>query len=251
LTRKGGKKNMLELAWILLSTFLVSSISLVGIFFVTMKEQVFKKALLLLVSFASGSLLGAAFLHLIPEALTTDTGSEVTFLAILSGILVFFVLEKSLWKHCHELECPVHTFAYLNLVGDGVHNFIDGVVIAASFIADISLGVATTLAVITHEIPQEIGDFGILIYGGLSKRKALSYNFLSAILAVLGATLTYFFASSFPSLTLLLAFAAGGFIYIATTDLIPELHKETSLDKSAAQFLLLVLGIALMWLLRD
>ena len=242
---------MLELAWILLSTFLVSSISLVGIFFVTMKEQVFRKALLLFVSFASGSLLGAAFLHLIPEALTTDTGSEVTFLAILSGILVFFVLEKSLWKHCHELECPVHTFAYLNLVGDGVHNFIDGVVIAASFIADISLGVATTLAVITHEIPQEIGDFGILIYGGLSKRKALSYNFLSAILAVLGATLTYFFASSLPSLTLLLAFAAGGFIYIATTDLIPELHKETSLDKSAAQFLLLVLGIALMWLLRD
>ena len=242
---------MLELAWILLSTILVSSISLIGILFITMKENVFKKLLPLLVSFASGSLLGASFLQLIPESLTTESGSESAFLAILAGILVFFVLEKSLWKHCHELECPVHTFAYLNLVGDGVHNFIDGVVIAASFITDIPLGIATTLAVITHEIPQEIGDFGILIYGGLSKRKALAYNFLSAIIAVLGATLMFFLASSFPSLPLLLAFAAGGFIYIATTDLIPELHKETNLTKSAAQFFLLVLGIALMWVLKE
>ena len=246
---------MLErLAWILLSTFLVSAISLVGIFFVTMKEQVFKKALLLLVSFASGSLLGAAFLHLIPESLFPESLSsynETAVIAILVGILVFFLLEKYLWRHCHERECPIHTFAYLNLFGDGVHNFIDGVVIAASFLASIPLGIATTLAVITHEIPQEIGDFGILIYGGLSKSKALSFNFLSAIIAVIGATLTYFFSSFFPNLTLLLAFAAGGFIYVATTDLIPELHKETQPAKSAAQFLLLVLGIALMWLLRD
>jgi len=243
------EKDMLELAWILLSTLLVSAISLVGIFFITLKEQVFKKALLLLVSFASGSLLGAAFLHLIPESLSGS--SETAFLAILVGILSFFLLEKFLWRHCHERECPIHTFAYLNLLGDGVHNFIDGVVIAASFLASIPLGIATTLAVITHEIPQEIGDFGILVYGGLSKGKALFYNFLSAIIAILGAILMYFFSSFFPSLTLLLAFAAGGFIYMATTDLIPELHKETQPAKSAAQFLLLVLGIALMWLLRD
>ena len=245
---------MFELVWILLSTLLVSAISLVGIFFVTMKEQVFKKALLLLVSFASGSLLGAAFLHLIPESLFPESLSaynETAVIAILTGILVFFLLEKYLWRHCHERECPIHTFAYLNLLGDGVHNFIDGVVIAASFLASIPLGTATTLAVITHEIPQEIGDFGILVYGGLSKGKALSYNFLSAIIAVIGATLTYFFSSFFPNLTLLLAFAAGGFIYIATTDLIPEMHKETKATKSAAQFLLLLLGIVLMWLLRD
>lgn len=240
---------MLELVWILLSTLLVSAISLVGIFFITLKEQVFKKALLLLVSFASGSLLGAAFLHLIPESLSGS--SETAFLAILVGILSFFLLEKFLWRHCHERECPIHTFAYVNLLGDGVHNFIDGVVIAASFLASIPLGIATTLAVITHEIPQEIGDFGILVYGGLSKGKALFYNFLSAIIAILGAILMYFFSSFFPSLTLLLAFAAGGFIYMATTDLIPEMHKETKATKSAAQFLLLVLGIALMWLLRD
>jgi len=245
---------MFELVWILLSTLLVSAISLVGIFFVTMKEQVFKKALLLLVSFASGSLLGAAFLHLIPESLFPESLSaynETAVIAILIGILVFFLLEKYLWRHCHERECPIHTFAYLNLLGDGVHNFIDGTIIAASFLASIPLGTATTLAVIAHEIPQEIGDFGILVYGGLSRSKALGFNFLSAIIAVVGALFMYVFATSIPNLTLLLAFAAGGFIYVATTDLIPELHKETKTAKSAAQFLFLVLGILLMWFLRD
>jgi len=210
----------------------------------------FKRLLLLLVSFASGTLLGAAFLHLIPESLSAQ--SETAFVAILVGILAFFLLEKFLWRHCHERECPIHTFAYLDLLGDSVHNFIDGVVIAASFIVSIPLGATTTLAVIAHEIPQEIGDFGILIYGGFSKVKALLYNFLTAIIAILAATLTYFFSSSFPSNSLeyLLAFAAGGFIYIATSDLIPELHKETKPSRSAAQFLLLLLGITLMWVLK-
>jgi len=240
---------MFELVLILLSTFLVSLISLVGIFFVTVKEQVFKKILLLLVSFASGTLLGAAFLHLIPESISEH--SETPFIAILVGILAFFLLEKALWRHCHERECPIHTFAYLNLLGDGVHNFIDGVVIAASFIASVPLGVATTLAVIAHEIPQEIGDFSILVYGGLNKVTALSYNLLSAIIAVFGALSMYFFAAFFPSLTYLLAFAAGGFIYIATTDLIPELHKERDLSKSFAQFALLTFGIVLMWVLKE
>jgi zinc and cadmium transporter len=245
---------MFELVWILLSTLLVSLISLVGIFFITMKEQVFKKLLLLLVSFASGTLLGAAFLHLIPESLfpqLSSTYNENAVIAILVGILAFFLLEKSLWRHCHERDCPIHTFAYLDLLGDGVHNFIDGVVIAASFIVSIPLGTTTTLAVVAHEIPQEIGDFGILIYGGFSKTKALLYNFLTAIIAIFGATLMYFFSTSFPSLEYLLAFAAGGFIYIATSDLIPELHKETELSKSAAQFFLLLLGIALMWVLKN
>jgi len=239
--------SMLEFGLILLSTLLVSLISLVGIFFITMKEQVFKKILLLLVSFASGTLLGAAFLDLIPESVSAH--SETAFVAILVGILAFFLLEKSLWRHCHERECPIHTFAYLNLLGDGVHNFIDGVVIAASFLASVPLGVSTTLAVIAHEIPQEIGDFSILIHGGLGKVKALYYNFLIATIAIFAAALTYFFSASFPNLTYLLAFAAGGFIYIATTDLIPELQKETEPSKSAAQFLLLLLGITLMWVL--
>jgi len=244
---------MLEL--ILLSTLLVSLISLVGIFFITLKEKAFKKVLLLLVSFASGTLLGAAFLELIPESLFPNSKSasfsETAFVATLVGILAFFLLEKFLWRHCHDRECPIHTFAYLNLLGDGVHNFIDGMVIAASFLANIPLGVATTLAVIAHEIPQEIGDFSILIYGGFSKVKALSYNFLTATIAIFAAALTYFLLASLPSLAYLLAFAAGGFIYIATTDLIPELHKETAPSKSAAQFLMLLFGIALMWILKE
>jgi len=240
---------MIELVLILLSTLLVSLISLVGIFFITMKEQAFKRILLLLVSFASGTMLGAAFLHLIPESLSTY--SETSFVAILVGILAFFLLEKSLWRHCHERECPIHTFAYLNLLGDSVHNFIDGVVIAASFVASITLGLTTTLAVIAHEIPQEIGDFGIIVYGGFSKAKALLYNFLTAIIAIFGATLMYLFSPFFPSLAYLLAFAAGGFIYVATTDIIPELHKEQGLSKSVAQFVLLSFGMALMWILKE
>jgi len=247
-------KDMFELVLILLSTLLVSLVSLVGILFISLKEQVFKKLLLLLVSFASGTLLGAAFLHLIPESLFPETAStynETAVIAILVGILAFFLLEKFLWRHCHERECPIHTFAYLNTMGDGVHNFVDGVIIAASFIASVPLGAATTLAVIAHEIPQEIGDFGILVYGGFSKMKALIYNFLTAIISILAAALMYFFRSSFPSLSYLLAFAAGGFIYIATTDLIPELHKERELPKSALQFLMLLLGMILMWILKE
>jgi len=242
---------MFTLALILISTFIVSLISLIGILFLSLKEKLFSKILLLLVSFASGTLLGGAFLHLIPESLATF--NENVFVAILLGIVVFFLLEKFLWRHCHERECPVHPFAYLNLFGDGIHNFIDGLIIAASFITSIPLGVTTTLAVVSHEIPQEIGDFGILVHGGFSKTKALSYNFLSALIAVAAAVFTYFFFSYLPyipNMGYLLAFAAGSFIYIAASDLIPELHKETKTFISVVQFALLVVGILLMWSLR-
>lgn len=243
---------MHELAWILLSTLMVSLISIFGIFFVTLKEEMFKRVLLLFVSFASGTMLGAAFLELIPESLSAS--SETVFIAILVGILAFFILEKSLWRHCHERECAIHTFAYLNLLGDSVHNFVDGAIIAASFLVppvpNLSLGLATTLAVIAHEIPQEIGDFSILIYGGFSRVKALLYNFVTASIAIFAAVLTYFASAYFSNLEYLLAFAAGGFIYIATTDLIPELHKERDLSKSVAQFILLSLGMALMWIMK-
>jgi len=239
---------MSTLILILVSTFLVSAISVIGILFLALKEKLVSKILLMLVSFASGSLLGGAFLHLIPESLSPY--DESIFIAILTGIVVFFLLEKSLWRHCHERECPVHTFAYLNLFGDGIHNFVDGVIIAASFLSSPTLGVAATWAVISHEIPQEIGDFGILVYGGFSRTKALFYNFLTAITAIVGAAFTYFFSTYIPSSAYLLAFAAGSFIYIATTDLIPELHKERSPARSLAQFVLLSLGIVFMWVLK-
>lgn len=246
------------IALILICIFLVSVISLIGIAFVVLSEKWFSKALLMLVGFASGSLLGGAFFHLVPEAIEkVGKASSITveniFLALALGLLIFFVLEKFLWRHCHEREkCPIHPFAYLNLVGDGIHNFIDGIIIAASFMAsqDVSLGFIVTLAVAAHEIPQEIGDFSILLYGGFSKTKALIYNFLTALTAMAGGIFTFYGSAFLPQTPYLLAFAAGGFIYIASTDLIPELHRERKALNSFLQFIMLSIGLFLMWMLK-
>ena len=246
------------IALILICIFLVSVISLIGIVFIVLSEKWFNKALLMLIGFASGSLLGGAFFHLIPEAIEkVGESSSITveniFLALALGLLIFFVLEKFLWRHCHEREkCPVHPFAYLNLVGDGIHNFIDGIIIAASFMAsqDPSLGFIVTLAVAAHEIPQEIGDFSILLYGGFSKTKALIYNFLTALTAMAGGIFTFYCSDFLPQTPYLLAFAAGGFIYIASTDLIPELHRERKALNSFLQFIMLSIGLFLMWMLK-
>lgn len=207
-----------------------------------MNEKIFKKLLTVLISFASGTMLGGAFFHLIPKA--SSPVEESVFIAVVLGIVVFFLLEKFLWRHCHERECEVHPFAYLNLVGDAIHNFIDGLIIAVGSLSSVSSGFIITLGVVSHEIPREIGDFGVLIFGGFTKKKALFYNFLSAIIAIVGALVTYFFSPYIPNKAHLSAFAAGGFIYIATTDLIPELHKERGFMNSALQFLLLVGGLA-------
>jgi len=249
------------LGLIILAIFLVSLISLIGIAFIALKESWFRKILLMLIGFASGSLLGGAFFHLIPEAIEkaektmmpiSSTSMMNIFWAVSLGLLIFFILEKFLWRHCHEREkCPVHPFAYLNLIGDGIHNFIDGMIIAASFMSGQSLGFVVTLAVAAHEIPQEIGDFSILIYGGFSKTKAIIYNFLTALTAIAGGLFTFFGTAILPQTMYLLAFAAGGFIYIATTDLMPELHRERRALNSFLQFLTLAVGLVLMWLLKQ
>ena len=193
-------------------------------------------------------MLGAAFLDLIPEAIEGEINGFI-FMYILGGIILFFVLEKFLyWSHCHEGKCDIHAFSYLNLFGDGIHNFIDGVIIATSFLSSVSLGTVTTLAIIFHEVPQELGDFSILVYGGFSRKKALFYNYLCSLTAVLGALAGYFFSSQFASVnSYVLAFAAGGFIYISCSDLIPELHKERNLKLSLLQVILILLGIGLIW----
>jgi len=235
---------------ILVSVFIVSIISLIGIFSLMLREGLLKRILFILIAFAAGALLGAAFLDLIPEAMEKSPSANV-FGYALFGILSFFVLERFIfWRHCHDGKCDVHTFSYLNLIGDGVHNFIDGMVIAAAFLTNVPLGVVTTIAIIFHEIPQEIGDFGILVYGGFSRFKALLFNFLSSLTAFIGAISTYFFSSYIESsLTFLLALAAGGFIYIATADLMPELQKEADLRKSVVQLFSLIAGILLLWAL--
>jgi zinc and cadmium transporter len=235
---------------ILLATFIVSLISLIGIFFIGMKQDTLTKTIKYLVSFAVGGLLGGAFFHLLPESM--ETGNPSLFIYVLSGILIFFLIENFLhWRHCHKGQCDAHTFTYLNLIGDGIHNFIDGMIITASFVTDIRLGVITTLAVAAHEIPQEIGDFGILVYGGFSKSKALLFNLLSALTAMAGAVIAYFSFSQIVWLKeVLIPFTAGGFLYIALVDLIPELHKDGGKDNMALQFITMISGLLLMWLLK-
>jgi zinc and cadmium transporter len=238
---------MNDLIPILVSVTTVSLISLTGIIFIGLKESLIKQLLMVLVGFSSGTLLGSAFLDLLPEAIEVAANAITPFYYVILGIVAFFAMEKFLhWRHCHEEECPVHMFAYLNLIGDGIHNFIDGMIIAATFLVSFDLGFATTLAVIFHEIPQEIGDFGVLIYGGFSKKKALTYNFMSALTAILGAITTYFLAYLQSIEILLVPFAAGGFIYIAATDLMPELHKKSQIKVSIIQFITILLGIGLM-----
>jgi len=238
--------------WIysIISVFLVSLLSFTGVLFLAIKEKKLKKILLFLVSFAAGGLLGDAFIHLLPEAIEESGLNLEISLAILVGFLVFFALEKFIsWRHCHiptSKDHP-HPLAFMNLVGDGLHNFIDGMIIAASFLASTQLGAATALAVIFHEIPQEIGDFGVLLHGGFSKTKALVFNFASALMSVVGAILILVLGARFTGLNqLLIPFTTGGFIYIAGSDLIPELHKETNLPKSTFQLLGILLGIGIM-----
>ncbi len=234
---------------ILISVFIVSAISLVGVITIFFKHKTVDRFMFLAIAFAAGSLLGAAFLDLLPEAMAEGAGPGMLAYALF-GMLAFFVMEKLLyWRHCHEGKCEVHTFTYMSLIGDAIHNFIDGMIIAASFLASVPLGITTTVAIVLHEIPQEIGDFSILLHGGFSKGKALLYNFLIALTAVLGALSVYFFAPHVQGLPLILVpFAAGGFIYIAAVDLIPELHKETDIRRSALQLALLSAGIAIIWL---
>lgn len=239
------------LTWVFGSVLVVSLISLIGILSLSLKEERVRKYLLLLVSFSAGALFGDAFLHLLPEVFEEDISGTTIGIGILSGILIFFVLEKIVqWHHHHGTKhehAHLHSFGIMNLIGDGVHNFIDGMIIAGSFLVSTPLGIATTLAVILHEIPQEISDFGVLLHAGFSAQKALFFNFLTAITAFLGAGLVLLINNSVPGLeALLVSFTAGGFIYIAGSDLIPELQKETELKKTLIQFVFLVLGMGVM-----
>ncbi|MBI2659704.1 ZIP family metal transporter [Candidatus Woesearchaeota archaeon] len=238
---------------ILIAVLIVSLVSVLGIL-IFFREKTLNKILFFLVSFAAGTLLGAAFLDLLPEALQGGFKESVPIF-ILLGILSFFALEKFFYWHHHHTgheHEEAHGFTYLNMIGDGIHNFLDGAVIAISFMNNTALGIITTIAIIAHEIPQEIADFSILIYGGFSKVKALVFNFLTALTAVLGALAAYFFSSAIENSSVFMtSLAAGGFIYIASTDLIPEIHKEKDFRKSLLQLALLALGILLIWIVGE
>jgi len=239
--------------WALGASVVVSVLSLVGIITLLLKEDLLDRLLILLIGFSAGALIGGAFLHLLPEAAEAARDMHLLFLYVICGFILFFILEKYLhWRHCHEEECRVHAFTYLNIIGGTVHNFGDGLIIGTSFMVGIPLGVAATLAIIFHEIPQEIGDFGVLVYGGFSRAKALFYNFLSALAAIAGTVVGYYFTSSIAGFSnVVLPVAAGGFIYVAACDLIPEIHREIDMKKSALSIAVFLFGIALMFLMKS
>lgn len=234
----------------LLSVAVVSLVSLIGLFTVGLKEALLQKYVFVLVSLAVGALLGDAFIHLIPESFSEIANPQYISLAIIGGILLFFLLEKFLhWHHHSDCQNP-HPVGKLVLISDSVHNFIDGLLIGGSFLLSPEVGLATTLAVLLHEIPQEIGDFGILLHAGFSKTKALWLNFVSALFAfggVLAAFLIQNFALNITAL--LIPLTAGGFIYIALSDLLPELHKTKDFKISFAQIIAIGSGLGLMLLL--
>jgi len=235
------------LSWIILASVVTSLISLIGIFTLSLKDKFLEKILLILVGLSAGALLGGAFLHLIPEAVGSIS-IELVSIWVIVGFGLFFLVERFLhWHHCHKGKCEEHRLHKMNLIGDSVHNLIDGAVIAISFLVNVPFGIITTLAIIAHEVPQEISDFGVLIYGGFSKAKALFFNFVTASLAIVGALFGYFLSSTIEGLIpYILSFAAGGFIYIAATDLVPEIHKESDSRKSLWSFILFIVGILLM-----
>ena len=251
---------MTTLLWILSSVILVSFLSLTGVIVLFFKKNLMNKILLYLISFAAGALLGVAFLDLIPEGLEHNP-DQITFIYVLLGILVFFILERVFryytdhHKHVHKhksMKKHVQSFAYLNLIGDGLHNFLDGMVIAVGFLTSIELGIVASIAVIIHEIPQEIGDFGILVYGGFTRLRALFYNFAFALTAVAGALITYFSSINIEGVNgILLPFAAGNFIYLALADLLPEIHHEQQFSKTLLHIVTLILGIFVIWLMSD
>ena len=237
------------LIYVIIASFGISLISLVGAALFVVQEKKLRKYMILFVALAAGSLLGTAFLHLIPESfemhesalegvssVVDNVHSHEIFWPsyfILFGIIVFYFIEKFIhWHHHHEMDCHSHSVTTLSLVGDWFHNLIDGIVMGAAFAADVRLGVVTTIAIALHEIPQEIGDLSILLHGGFSRGKALFWNFFSGFSSVIGAVLTYFFLDAQAYIPLLLAFTAGMFIYISLADIIPEMHKKHEIGRT-------------------
>jgi len=233
------------------SVALISLISFVGVVTLVLNKTLLHKSIFILVSLAVGALLGDVFVHIIPEAYEEIGNPTLVSLAIIAGILIFFILEKALhWHHHHtsdHAEEHAHPIGRLLLVSDGVHNFIDGLIIAAGYMVSIEVGIATTVAVVLHEIPQEIGNFGVLLHAGYSRAKALWFNFLSALTAIAGAAVALMLGTITEQFALwLLPIAGGGFIYVALSDLIPELHKNKRAVQGIIQVVAIVIGVAAM-----
>lgn len=233
----------------LLAVGVLSAISLVGAVTLVLNARTLQRSLVVLISFAAGALLGDAFLHLLPEVAESPRGFDITAsFALLGGVIAFFILEKVLhWHHAHmPHEEVIHPVAITNLVGDALHNFVDGAIVAGSFLVSPQLGLATSVAVALHEIPQELGDFGIMVHAGVKPRRALLLNLATALTSILGGILALLLSGIEGIERIVVPFSAGAFVYIAATDLIPELHKEPELGKSFVQLAGLLLGVGVM-----
>lgn len=240
----------------LVSVVVVSLVSLIGVITLSLKTNLLRDILLLLVSMAVGAFLGDIFFHILPGAYEMFPNSIVPALLVMGGLFLFFAMEKFLrWRHCHIPTSSSHTHPVvtMNLVGDGVHNFVDGIIIGASYMASIPIGVATTVAVLLHEIPQEIGDFGVLIHGGLSVKKALVFNLFSAMTAILGTALVLIIGPGIQGFSnYILPIIGGAFLYIAAADLIPSLHDntcKTHIRHAILQLFMIGVGVGAMFLL--
>jgi zinc and cadmium transporter len=237
----------------LASVTFVSLLSLIGIAFISVNEEKLRRIIFVMVSLAVGALFGDAFIHLLPESFERSDSPVQTSVYVLSGILVFFILEKFLlWRHQHVLESVdhVHPMGYMNLAADAIHNLIDGMIIGASYLVSPSIGIATTIAIIFHEIPHELGNFFVLLHARFTVRRALLFNFLSAIFAILGSIISLLIGSRIENFSaLIVPVAAGGFIYIAGSDLVPELNKEVNPVKSVIQLVSIGAGLVIMLLL--
>lgn len=240
-----------SLLWIVGSGLLMSAIALVGSVTLVLGERTLRRVLLPLVAFAAGSLLGGAFFHMIPVGLTAGLSDVRASTLVLAGLTVFFGLEQFLhWHHCHRAAAGCKKpLTYLILIGDGLHNFLGGLAVAGTFLIDVRLGIVTWLAAAAHEVPQELGDFGVLVHGGWEKRRALLFNVPSALTFLVGGLVAYV-ASFRLDVSFLVPFAAGNFIYIGASDLIPEVKAHADLKANLVHFLAFTLGIVLMLVVR-
>jgi zinc and cadmium transporter len=242
---------MTTFLWIVLSGLLMSAISLVGSLTLLLPEATLNRIVMPLVAFAAGSLLGGAFFHMLPAAAAQAEDLGWVFLWTMLGFALFFALEQFLhWHHCHRASADCRKpLSYLILLGDGLHNLLGGLGVGGLFLIDVRLGLAAWLAAVAHEIPQELGDFGVLIHGGWRRGSALLFNLLSGLTFLVGALLTYA-ASTAIEVDFLVPFAAGSFVYIGASDLVPEVNKHRSAGSSVIHFLAFAGGLAVLWGIR-
>jgi zinc and cadmium transporter len=238
------------LAAIIAATLVNGLMAFVGALALFFSEKRLNQIIKLFVSFSAGTLFSGSIFHLYSESVD-EMGTFASSAILTAGFLLFFVIERYLWwHHCHEGHCETHPVSYLVLIGDGLHNLLDGMVIAASFLADFKVGILTTFLVLLHEIPQELGDFGVLVHSGFPPKKALIMNFLSQLMAVIGGVITFYTVGIVDYSIYILALAAGGFLYISASDLIPEIHQHLGEGEELKHILLFVCGILIMVALK-